>query len=82
MTELTLSVKYSFTFTQDGVRILTMDEVKQVGDRIKVLAHAVLGTPESMGTILEVNSDHYIVHIDGDDPTWFGPVSLNGEVLS
>jgi len=59
-----------------------MNTKLKVGARIKVLAHEVLGTPEAMGTVLEVNENHYIVHIDGDDPEWFGPVSLDGEVLA
>lgn len=55
--------------------------VKEKGDRIKVLAHPVLGTPEAMATILTVESWGYIVHIDGDAPGWFGPISKEGEVL-
>lgn len=54
---------------------------KSVGDRIVVKADAVLGTDEAMGTILEVEATHYVVHIDGDAPEWFGPVSFEGEVL-
>jgi len=56
--------------------------VKSKGDRIKVLAHPVLGTPEAMATILTVESYGYTVHIDGDAPGWFGPISFTGEVLA
>ena len=54
---------------------------KSKGDRIKVLAHPILGTPESMATILTVESYGYIVHIDGDAPGWFGPINFEGVVL-
>lgn len=55
--------------------------IKEKGDTIKVLAHPVLGTPETTGTILTIESYGYIVHIKGDDPLWYGPVSWEGEVL-
>lgn len=54
---------------------------KKVGDRIAVKASECLGTPEAMGTIVEVEATHYVVHIDGDDPEWAGPVTFEGEVL-
>jgi hypothetical protein len=56
---------------------------KQIGERIQVLADKVLGTDAVMGTILEVNNKqrHYIVHCDGDDPEWAGPVNEDGHVL-
>ena len=52
------------------------------GDRIQVKAHEVLGTPAVMGTVREVTASHYVVHCDGDEPEWTGPVSFEGEVLS
>lgn len=51
------------------------------GDRITVKANDVLGTDETMGTVRQVHEAHYIVHIDGDEPEWDGPVSHDGEVL-
>jgi len=51
-------------------------------NRIKVKANAILGTPEAMATILETHSWGYTVHIDGDDPEWYGPVDKEGEVLT
>jgi hypothetical protein len=56
-------------------------KTKNVGERICVKADPILGTPAAMGTIVEVLDNSYLVHIDGDDPEWFGPVSLNGEIL-
>jgi len=54
----------------------------KVDDRIKVLANPILGTEETMGTILEVEDDHYLVLLDGDDPDWYGPVSFDGQILN
>jgi hypothetical protein len=53
----------------------------KVGDRIKVQADDVLGTPAAMATIREVHSWGYTVHIDEDDDEWEGPVNFKGEVL-
>lgn len=53
-----------------------------VGERIRVKANAVLGTDEAWGTIREVHPNHYVVHVDGDDPAWSGPVSFEGEVMT
>jgi len=52
-----------------------------IGDRIQVKANEVLGTDAAMGTIREIQANHYVVHIDGDLPEWDGPVSFEGEVL-
>lgn len=55
---------------------------KQVGDRIKVLAHEGLGTPETMGTIVAVHPTHYEVicddEIDDMVPT---DVTFEGEAI-
>ncbi len=51
------------------------------GDRIQVLASAVLGTDAVMATVLSVESFGYIVHCDGDAPEWNGPVDFLGNVL-
>lgn len=51
------------------------------GDRIKVQADEVLGTDEAMATVKEVYKWGYIVHIDGDDPEWDGPIDFDGNVL-
>lgn len=53
----------------------------KIGDRIVVKASKVLGTPEVGGTIQKVCDDHYIVHCDGDEPEWNGPVAHDGTVL-
>lgn len=59
-------------------------EVKKVGDRIKVNACDWLETEETMGTILSVNELGYYVHCDDDDTeegAEFGaPVDFNGDV--
>lgn len=51
------------------------------GDRIRVKADRVLGTPAAMGTIVEVTDFGYLVHIDGDDPEWYGPVTVDGTII-
>lgn len=53
------------------------------GDRIVVKACPILGTPERMGTVMRVPADRsfLMVHIDGDEVDWFGPVDLDGNVL-
>jgi hypothetical protein len=66
----------------EDVNEATNTTPKKVGDRIKVKAHKVLGTPAAMGTIRKVKKNHYIVHIDGDGEEWDGPVSFDGEVLA
>jgi hypothetical protein len=58
-----------------------MKSKKHLGDRLEVKASAFLGSPAAMGTIVEVCDFGYQVHIDGDDPEWFGPVDVDGNVL-
>lgn len=51
------------------------------GDRITVKESAVLGTPEANATIVGFHKFGYIVHVDGDQPGWDGPVDFAGNVL-
>jgi len=55
--------------------------MKKIGDKIEIQANEILGTPEAMATVKEVCDFGYMVHIDGDDPDWTGPVDFNGNVL-
>ncbi len=52
---------------------------KKVGDQILVKASKFLGTPAEWADVVEVNSDHYLVKIDGED--WEGEVDHDGVVL-
>jgi hypothetical protein len=58
-----------------------MNTKLHLGDRIQVKASEFLGTPAAMGTVVEVTDFGYQVHIDGDDPEWYGPVAVDGTVL-
>ncbi len=58
-----------------------MTTLLKAGQRITVNECDWLGTPEVMGTIRKVYKEHYIVHCDGDDPEWEGPVSFDGDVI-
>lgn len=69
---------YSYLSHADRMRLCGWT----VGERIRVKADKVLGTPEAWGTIMAVCDNHYIVHIDGDRPQWNGPVSFEGEVMT
>jgi hypothetical protein len=55
--------------------------VGRVGDRLLVNASEFLGTPAAMSTVVEVTDFGYLVHVDGDEPEWFGPVDFDGNVL-
>ena len=58
-----------------------MAENKKPGDQIIVKENKILGTPEAKATIRSVEDYGYIVHVDGDDPEWDGPIDFEGNVL-
>ncbi len=78
MTDLTL---LGLDFSSVARIIASMNNKLHVGDRLLVKASAFLGTPEAWATVLWGIKGGYMVHIDGDDPDWYGPVDLDGTVL-
>lgn len=50
-------------------------------DRMWVKASKVLGTPETVATVIAVTDDFLMVICD-DDTDWVGPVALDGTVLT
>jgi len=51
-------------------------------ERIEVKSNKVLGTPKAMATIIKETPWGYIVHVDGDDHEWYGPIDKEGNILS
>lgn len=68
---------YRFNYVTNEVEAYKKD----VSDRVFIKADSVLGTPATWSTVKEVCDFGYMVHIDGDDPDWVGPVDFNGNIL-